>query len=110
MFIREKYLSKMRGFYHTESLIKIIYGMRRSGKSVILTQIIDELKKSGIDSENIIYINFESLKYDFIKNAKDLFNYVESLKINDKKYYVFFDEIQKVDDFEKGINSLTIIM
>lgn len=108
MFIREKYLSKMRGFYHTESLIKIIYGMRRSGKSVILTQIIDELKKSGIDSENIIYINFESLKYDFIKNAKDLFNYVESLKINDKKYYVFFDEIQKVDDFEKGINSLRI--
>ena len=108
MFIRVKYLSKMRGFYHTESLIKIIYGMRRSGKSVILTQIIDELKKSGIDSENIIYINFESLKYDFIKNAKDLFNYVESLKINDKKYYVFFDEIQKVDDFEKGINSLRI--
>ena len=108
MFIREKYLSKMRGFYHTESLIKIIYGMRRSGKSVILTQIIDELKKSGIDSENIIYINFESLKYDFIKNAKDLFNYIESLKINDKKYYVFFDEIQKVDDFEKGINSLRI--
>ena len=108
MFIREKYLSKIRGFYHTESLIKIIYGMRRSGKSVILTQIIDELKKSGIDSENIIYINFESLKYDFIKNAKDLFNYIESLKINDKKYYVFFDEIQKVDDFEKGINSLRI--
>ena len=108
MLIREKYLSKMRGFYHTESLIKIIYGMRRSGKSVILTQIIDELKKSGIDSENIIYINFESLKYDFIKNAKDLFNYIESLKINDKKYYVFFDEIQKVADFEKGINSLRI--
>lgn len=108
MLIREKYLSKMRGFYHTESLIKIIYGMRRSGKSVILTQIIDELKKSGIDSENIIYINFESLKYDFIKNAKDLFNYIESLKTNDKKYYVFFDEIQKVDDFEKGINSLRI--
>ena len=108
MLIREKYLSKMRGFYHAESLIKIIYGMRRSGKSVILTQIIDELKKSGIDSENIIYINFESLKYDFLKNAKDLFNYIESLKINDKKYYVFFDEIQKVDDFEKGINSLRI--
>ena len=108
MLIREKYLSKMRGFYHAESLIKIIYGMRRSGKSVILTQIIDELKKSGIDSENIIYINFESLKYDFIKNAKDLFNYIESLKINDKKYYVFFDEIQKVADFEKGINSLRI--
>ena len=55
MFKREKYLSKIRGFYHTESLIKIIYGMRRSGKSVILTQIIDELKESGICDENIIY-------------------------------------------------------
>jgi len=108
MFKREKYLSKIRGFYHTESLIKIIYGMRRSGKSVILTQIIDELKESGISDENIIYINFESLKFDFIKNAKDLFNYIEELKINNKKYYVFFDEIQKVEDFEKGINSLRI--
>ena len=108
MFKREKYLSKIRGFYHTESLIKIIYGMRRSGKSVILTQIIDELKESGICDENIIYINFESLKFDFIKNAKDLFNYIEGLKKNNKKYYVFFDEIQKVEDFEKGINSLRI--
>ena len=108
MFKREKYLSKIRGFYHTESLIKIIYGMRRSGKSVILTQIIDELKEQGIKDENIIYINFESLKYDFIKNAKDLFDYIELLKVNNEKKYVFFDEIQKVEDFEKGINSLRI--
>ena len=108
LYKREKYLSKIRGFYHTESLIKIIYGMRRSGKSVILTQIIDELKELRISDKNIIYINFESLKYDFIKNAKDLFNYIESLKVNNEKYYVFFDEIQKVEDFEKGINSLRI--
>ena len=108
MLKREKYLSKIRGFYHTESLIKIIYGMRRSGKSVILTQIADELKESGIDEQNIIYVNFESLKYDFIKDAKDLFNYIESLKTNNKKYYVFLDEIQKVEEFEKGINSLRI--
>lgn len=108
MLKREKYLSKIRGFYHTESLIKIIYGMRRSGKSVILTQIADELKESGIDEQNIIYINFESLKYDFIKDAKDLFNYIESLKTNSKKYYVFLDEIQKIEEFEKGINSLRI--
>ena len=108
MLIREKYLKKIRGFYHTESLIKIIYGMRRSGKSVILTQIIDELKQNGISEDNIIYINFESLKYDFIKDAKDLFNYIESLKINNNKYYVFLDEIQKIENFEKGINSLRI--
>lgn len=83
MLIREKYLSKIRGFYHTESLIKIIYGMRRSGKSVILNQIIDEIIKLGINKDNIIYINFESLKYDFIKNAKDLYNYIESLKVRE---------------------------
>ena len=108
MLIREKYLSKIRGFYDSTSLIKIIYGMRRSGKSVILTQIMNEIKSNGINEENIIYINFESLKYDFIKNAKDLYNYIESLTMNSKKYYVFLDEIQKVDDFEKGINSLRI--
>lgn len=108
MLIREKYLSKIRGFYHTESLIKIIYGMRRSGKSVILNQIMDEVINLGVNKDNIIYINFESLKYDFIKNAKDLYNYIESLKINDDKYYVFLDEIQKVEEFEKGINSLRI--
>lgn len=108
MLIREKYLSKIRGFYYTESLIKIIYGMRRSGKSVILNQIMDELKQNGIKEKNIIYINFESLKFDFIKNAKDLYNYIESLKINKNKYYVFLDEIQKIEDFEKGINSLRI--
>ena len=108
MLIREKYLSKIRAFYHTESLIKIIYGMRRSGKSVILTQIMDEIVKSDVNKDNIIYINFESLKYDFIKNAKDLYNYIESLKKNNNKYYVFLDEIQKVEEFEKGINSLRI--
>lgn len=108
MLIREKYLSKVRAFYHTESLIKIIYGMRRSGKSVILNQIMNEIIQSGINEENIIYINFESLKYDFIKNAKDLYEYIESLKNNKNKYYVFLDEVQKVNDFEKGINSLRI--
>lgn len=108
MLVREKYLNKIRGFYHVTSLIKIIYGMRRSGKSVILTQIIDELKELGIDDEHIIFINFESVKYDFIKNAKDLNDYIESLTKDNKKYYVFLDEIQKVEEFEKGINSLRI--
>lgn len=108
MLIREKYLSKIRGFYDEVSLIKIIYGMRRSGKSVILTQIIDEIKLKGVNDCNIIYINFESIKYDFIKNAKDLCDYIESQVVNEDRYYVFLDEIQKVADFEKGINSLRI--
>ena len=108
MLIREKYLSEIRDFYDETSLIKIIYGLRRSGKSVILTQIIDEIKSKGINEEQIIYIHFESLDYSSIKTAKDLNDYIKSLTKNKNKYYVFLDEIQKVEDFEKGINSLRI--
>lgn len=108
MLIREKYLSEIRDFYDETSLIKIIYGLRRSGKSVILTQIIDEIKSKGINEEQIIYINFESLDYSSIKTAKDLNDYIKSLTKNKNKYYVFLDEIQKVEEFEKGINSLRI--
>ena len=70
---------------------------------------MDEIKSSGINSNNIIYINFELIKYDFIKTAKDLCEYIESNTLKDEKYYVFIDEIQKVEDFEKGINSLRIM-
>ena len=108
MLIREKYLREIRDFYDETSLIKIIYGLRRSGKSVILTQIIDEIKAKGISEEQIIYINFESLDYSFIKTAKELNDYIKGLVKNKENYYVFLDEIQKVEDFEKGINSLRI--
>lgn len=108
MIKRSLYLNKIRDFYNEVSLIKIIYGLRRSGKSVILTQIMEELKKGKIDEEHIIYMNFESLEYSFIKNAKDLDTYIKSLTKDKKIYYVFLDEIQKVSDFEKGINSLRI--
>ena len=69
MIKRERYLEKIRPFYEQNSLIKIIYGLRRSGKSVILEQILEEIKAN---KKNKIYINFESLEYDFIKTAKDL--------------------------------------
>ena len=71
MIIRENYLSKIRPFYDVD-LIKVITGIRRCGKSVILTQIIDEIKKNN-NSKNIIYINFESKEYSFIKNDDDLY-------------------------------------
>ena len=80
MLKREKYLNKIRDFYNETSLIKIIYGLRRAGKSVILTQIIDELKAKQVDNKHIIYINFESLDYSFIKNAKDLYDYIKTKK------------------------------
>lgn len=108
MLKRESYLSKIRDFYHINSLIKVLCGLRRSGKSVILKQIIEEIKEIGVDEEHIIYINFESLDYSDITTAKSLNDYIKS-KVKDKNtYYVFLDEIQMVENFEKAINSLRI--
>ena len=108
MLKREYYLKRIRPFYQENSLIKIIYGLRRAGKSVILNQIKDELLKDKTDESHIIYINFESLDYSFIKNAIDLNNYIKQQIKDNITYYIFLDEIQKVKDFEKGINSLRI--
>ena len=101
MIIREKYLKLIRPFYD-QDLIKVITGIRRCGKSIILTQIIDELKNNNIKEEQIIYINFENSDYFDITDYKLLNNYIESKMINDKKYYLFFDEIQNVDKWEKS--------
>lgn len=109
MLKRTFYLDKIRDFYHVKSLIKILCGMRRSGKSVILKQIIDEIKEDGIDEEHIIYINFELLDYANINDAKKLYDFIK-VSVKDKQtYYVFLDEVQKVEDFEKAINSLRVM-
>ena len=104
MIKREKYLKNIRPFYDVD-LIKVITGIRRCGKSVILMQIIDELKEKGIKEEQIVYINFEFIDYAEIASAKAFNDYVEEKLVNNQKYYLFFDEIQNVDKWEKVVNS-----
>ena len=108
MLKRKHYLDKIRDFYNVNSLIKILCGLRRSGKSVILEQIIEEIKESGINDNHIIYINFESLDYANITNALELNDFIKSFVKDKDTYYVFLDEVQKVSEFEKAINSLRI--
>lgn len=105
MIKREEYLKKIRGFYHKD-LIKVIIGIRRCGKSVLLTQIMDELREDGIPDSQIIYINFEDYDYSFIRTGMDLHEYVKEKITTEQKYYLFFDEIQVVPEFERVINSL----
>lgn len=105
MIKRELYLTKIRPFYDSD-LIKIITGIRRSGKSVLLNQIINELHKNKVSKDNIIYINFENLEYADLTDAKKLDKYVKDKISNKKKYYIFFDEIQNVKKFELAVNSL----
>ena len=105
MLKREIYLSRIRGFYDSD-LGKILVGIRRCGKSVILKQILTELKENGVDKEHSIYVNFEFIEYEELQDYKKLNKYIKDKIIDEKKYYVFLDEIQKVDKFEEVVNSL----
>ena len=105
MIKRELYLSRIRGFYDSD-LVKILVGIRRCGKSVILNQIIDEIKERNCDNDHIIYINFEYIEYEELKDYKKLNEYIKDKIKDNNKYYIFLDEIQKVDKFEEVVNSL----
>ncbi len=106
MLIRENYLSKIRGFYHSD-LIKILVGIRRCGKSVILNQIMQELKdKDGINDDHLIFINFEYIEFEDLLDYKKLNGYVKEKIKDNQMYYLFLDEVQNVDNFEKVVNSL----
>ncbi len=105
MLKREVYLSRIRGFYNSD-LVKILVGIRRCGKSVILNQIVHEIKQSGVNDDHIIYINFELVEYEELQDYKKLNSFIKD-KVKDKKiYYIFLDEIQRVDKFETVVNSL----
>lgn len=105
MLKREMYLSRIRGFYDSD-LIKILVGIRRCGKSVILKQIMNELKEKGIEDNHIIYVNFELIEFEELQDYKKLNTYIKEKIIDDNKYYIFLDEIQKVEKFEDVVNSL----
>ena len=90
MVIREKYLNKMIVAKDTE-FIKVITGIKRSGKSTLILMFKDYLLKNGIKEDNIIHINFESANFDDINNYKDLYKFVKS-KIKNEKVYLLLDE------------------
>ena len=108
MIKRELYMSRIRPFIGTD-LIKVMTGIRRCGKSVMLKLIQQELLESGISPTQFISINFEDMNYSHLQTAKALHNEISARASEiDGKVYLFFDEIQEVKDWEKCINSLRV--
>ena len=105
MFKRELYIKKIRP-YIDKPFIKVLTGIRRSGKSVILKLLKKEFLEKGILEDHIIYINFENLDYSDIDDAKKLDQYVKSKILDKDRYYLLLDEIQEVKGWERAINSL----
>lgn len=108
MVVREKYLAWIKNAIDTE-FIKVITGVRRSGKSMILKMIKQKLIERGITEAQIVFLNFESAELDHIKTHSDLKDYVKSLTLpSNKKIYFLFDEIQEVTGWQTYVNSLRV--
>ena len=94
--------------WKNEKVIKVITGMRRAGKSTLLMQYQDYLRQSGVEENRIVSINFEELEYEELCDYRKLYNYIKDKLIDGKTTYIFLDEIQKVKDFEKVIDSIYV--
>ena len=106
LYKREKYLKKIRDFYHKTDIIKVITGIRRCGKSSIMQLIIEELIDAGINNENIIYINLDKKGYKNVKTNDELETLIDKETKNIKGVkYLFIDEVQNVKGFEVIINA-----
>lgn len=107
MVIRKEYLSRLLA-WKNEQVIKVVTGICRCGKSTLLKQFQDHLLEDGVSREQIISINFEDLDYEYLLDYKALYAYIRERLCPDKMTYIFLDEIQKVDSFQKAVDSLFI--
>ncbi|MDO5523185.1 MAG: ATP-binding protein [Bacteroidia bacterium] len=103
---RSQYINSVRPFMN-KSLIKVFTGQRRVGKSYLLFQLMQEIRIEDKNA-NIIYINCEDFDFDFIKSAKELHDYVISKRKPGIKSYIFIDEVQEIEEFERTIRSLAL--
>jgi predicted AAA+ superfamily ATPase len=104
LYTREKYLKKIRGFYRSNDIIKVITGVRRCGKSTLMKMIADELKAQGVPADRILYLDLDQRKYRKIKTADQLENLIAAGIHEEEQNYIFVDEIQNVKGFEEVIN------
>ena len=106
IYNRDSYINRIKPFMRTNT-IKVMVGHRRVGKSYILYQLIN-LINSEESNANIIYINKEDLDFDFIRTYRDLYSYVKDRLLEERRNYIFIDEIQEIEDFHLAIRSLAL--
>lgn len=107
MIKRDLYLNQIRDFID-KPIIKVITGIRRCGKSVILKLLKEELLNKQINEEQIIYLNFDSFEFSDIDKAEKLYTYVKERIKEKQRYYILLDEVQEVDSWEKAVNSFFV--
>ena len=107
MIARDEYLNVLKRFKDKE-LIKVITGIRRCGKSTLLELFQAYLIENGVEENQIIGINLEDLEYNFITDYMSLYKYINAKLEDKRKYYIFIDEVQKIDEFQKAVDSLYI--
>lgn len=107
MIYRSDYMRQLQAFKDNK-IIKVVTGLRRSGKSTLLQMYRDELVANGVSPSQIQFVNFELMKYDYIRTYRQLYDFIMQNIVAGKKNYLFFDEIQQVEGWEKTINSLTL--
>lgn len=107
MVKRDAYIEKLKTFIG-KPIIKIITGIRRSGKSTVLKLLTEEVIKTGVKTSEIIYFNFESFANSHLTSSKSLYEEVKNKITTSKKYYLLFDEIQEVHQWEKAVNSFLV--
>lgn len=103
---RDAYISRIEPFMR-KSIIKVLTGQRRVGKSYLLFQLVEKVQREEPDA-TIIYINREDFEFDFMQTAKDLYDYVQSKRKSETRNYIFIDEIQDITDFEKALRSFLL--
>ena len=107
MVKRTEYLEKIKA-WREEKVIKVVTGIRRCGKSTLLQQYRDVLLSGGVSPDQIIFINFEELEYEELQDYHKLYSYITERLCPDRYTYIFLDEIQKVESFEKVVDSLYV--
>jgi len=107
MVTRKEYLQKLIQ-WKDEDVIKVVTGIRRCGKSTLLKMYREYLIENGIEEEQIIFLNFEELENESLLDYKSMYDYIMSKIPINKPAYVFLDEVQKVEQFQKAVDSLYV--